>query len=161
MHANEVLDSQYQWTYEPCPYEWWVDPLVSYFLKCFWFSVPCVPQMPFSQFTILSLETFQREVLFSIFRKNKRTQFMHKTKFIQCVMYILGDPHKKLQCLRATSARTKKKRFRTTTRNFQTFVRFAYLVFSGGDFKKKKKKKQIIMVRGMHTEFWIHHYGHI
>lgn len=66
---------------------------------------------------------------------------MYKTKFIQCVMYILGDPHKKLQCLRATSARTKKKRFRTTTRNFQTFVRFAYLVFSGGDFKKKKEEK--------------------
>lgn len=70
---------------------------------------------------------------------------MHKIKFIQCVMYILGDQHEQLQwlCVIAERTEAKKKRFQTTRNCFHARYVFrqssSYLVFSCGDFKKIHK----------------------
>lgn len=68
---------------------------------------------------------------------------MHKTKFIQCDMYILGDQHKKLPRLCAVAERWKRKCFQTTKKSFHArsvrryvSLQFAHFVFSGGDFEK-------------------------
>lgn len=63
---------------------------------------------------------------------------MHKTKFIQCVMYILGDQHEQLQWLCAIAEITEGKM--KTRKCFHARYVFrqssSYLVFSCGDFTK-------------------------